>query len=416
MRILVVHQHYLLPGDPGGSRFNEFARLWQKAGHDVTVICGTLNYSTGQTPPELRGRWVRRREEAGVPVWRCHVPPAYGRSYLGRMWAFFCFALSSATAVLRSGPADVVIATSPPLTVALTGWLAGRWHRAPWVFEIRDLWPESAITTGTVRAGSLLAGLLHRVECFACARSARIVVLTPAFVEDLVARRLRRREDISLVPNGADLDTFVPGPRENEVRRRFEWGDRFVALYAGAHGRANAPMQLVAAAEHLRDRPDILIVTVGDGSERAECEAAASARGLSNIAFLGAQPKTAMPAFVNAADTGIAVLQDNATFRTVYPNKVFDYMACERPTVLAIDGVARSLVCEEAQAGVYTPPEDAAALAGALRRLADDRDLARTLGRNGRAWAIAHASRASLAARYLQILWALRRDGHCGQV
>src|SRR5690606_30503304 len=149
----------------------------------------------------------------------------------------------------------------------------------------------------------------------------------------------------------------------NACRAEFGWGDDFVALYAGAHGRANALHQLIDAAECLRDTPGIRLVSAGDGPERQALCDAVVARSLRNIAFIGSQPKERMPDLINAADAGLAVLQANPTFKTVYPNKVFDYMACARPTVLAIDGVARELVCDEAQAGLFAQPEDGAAIA-----------------------------------------------------
>ena len=404
MKILIIHQYFLAPGEPGGSRFNEFARLWRERGHDVTVICGSLNYTTSSVPAHLRGRWTWHGVEEGTDVWRCYVPASYNRGYLGRMWAFFGFTLSSLTAVLRTKRPDVIIATSPPLTTGPTGWLASCWHRVPWVFEMRDLWPESAITTGVISRGSLLARLLFAIERFSSARADRINVLTPAFQADIIERGLADASKISFVPNGADLDAFTPGSRENEVRRRHSWGSRFVALYAGAHGRANALMQLVDAANVLRDRPDILIVTVGDGPERLRCEARAKELGLSNIEFIGARPKAEMPDYVRACDAGLAVLQNNPTFRTVYPNKVFDYMATERPTVLAIDGVARTLVCSDADAGVFAEPENGAAIAAEITRLAGDPNLCQRLGQNGRAWVTANASRHALADKYLALL------------
>ena len=404
MKILVVHQYYLQAGEPGGSRFNEFARLWSAAGHDVTVVAGIVNYTTGEVPERHRGRWVTAETDGPVSVWRCYVPRSYSRGYAGRMWAFFGFTLSAATAVLRSGPADVVIATSPPLVTPLPGWLAARAKGAKLVFEIRDLWPESAITTGVVREGSLLARLLYRLERWACRVADRVNVLTPAFRDDLVKRGLAPAGKICFVPNGADLDLFAPGPRDSEARREMGWGDRFVVMYAGAHGRANAVRQLLDAAELLRDRPDILVATVGDGPERPALEAEARARRLDNVMFCGPQPKARMPSFVNGCDVGAAVLQDNPTFRTVYPNKVFDYMACSRPTLLAIDGVARELVCGQAGAGVFAPPEKPAAIAAAIRGLADDPAGRAEMGRRGREWVVANASRESLARRYLDVM------------
>ena len=410
MRILVVHQYYLGPGEPGGSRFNELARMWTRSGHHVTVIAGNLNYATGK-PTVDGGRWVVRHEEEGVDVWRCHVPSTYNRGYAGRMWAFFGAALSASWAALRAPRPDVVIATSPPLTAAVPGFIAARWRwrPVPFVFEIRDLWPESAITTGVIGRGSAIARLLYALERFACTRADLVNVLTPAFGDDLKRRGLVSDDRLLFVPNGADVDAFTPAPRDNDVRRELGWGGRFVALYAGAHGRANALGQLLDAAEHLRHRADIVIATVGDGPERPTLEAEARRRNLTNLQFLGAVGKERMPAIVSAADVGLAVLQNNPTFRTVYPNKVFDYMACARPTILAIDGIARRLACDEAKAAVFVEPENGAAIADAIQRLADNPELARGLGERGRTWVVAHAAREALAKQYLGALESLAR-------
>ena len=402
MNILVIHQYYLLPGMPGGSRFNELARLWSEAGHSVTVVAGTVDHSTGRTPDRYRRRWLTPERDGAVAVWRCHVPSSYGRGPIGRMWAFFGFTLSATTAVLRCGRPDVVIATSPPMVVALPGWLVSRLRGVPLVFEVRDLWPESAVTTGVLREGALLTRLLYRLERFACRAAARVNVLTPAFRDDLLRRGLVAPEQIVFVPNGADVDRFQPRAPDAALRRELGWDARFVVMCSGAHGRANAVGQLVEAARLLQDRPEILIACVGDGPERARWEAEAA--GLPNIRFHGPQPKDRMPAIVNACDVGAAVLQKNPTFRTVYPNKVFDYMACSKPTLLAIDGVARELVCEQARAGVFAEPEDPAALAAAIRSLADDPAACAEMGRRGREWVLANATRESLARRYEAIL------------
>jgi glycosyltransferase involved in cell wall biosynthesis len=406
MKILVIHQYYLMPGQPGGSRFNEMARLWVEQGHEVTVIAGNVDYSSGKTPKHYRGRWLLKEQDGPVTVWRCHVPESYARSYSGRMWAFFVFIFSAVTAVLRAERPDIIVATSPPLIVVVPALLAARLRRTPipWIFEVRDLWPETAITTGVLSRKSLLTSLLYALERWAYRFATRINVLTPAFREDILERGLATANKIAFIPNGADLDQFQPGPLDNEVRRQLGWGNRFVVLYAGAHGRANAVRQLVDAAECLRDRPDILIACVGDGTERESLEALARDRRLENIVFLGPQPKNRMPLFVNGASAGAAVLQNNPTFRTVYPNKVFDYMACRRPTLLAIDGVARRMVCEEAGAGVFAEPENGAAIASAIRFLANNPVLCAEMGERGREWVVANVGRRTLALRYLELM------------
>jgi len=406
MRILVVHQFYLMQGQSGGSRFNEMAHFWPEAGHEVSVVAGTVDYMTGASPERYRRRFVTREQEGRVTVWRCHVSDSYGSSYAGRMWAFLSFTISAAAMACLAPRPDVIVASSPPLVVCLPGWLAAclRWRRVPWVFEVRDLWPESATTTGVLKPRSVLTRCLYRLERFAYRRATRINVLTPAFKDNIVERGLAMPGKITVIPNGADLDHFRPGPRDNEVRREFCWGDRTVFLYAGAHGRANALSQLIDAAEHLRDRADILIACIGDGPERPKLESEARSRNLRNIAFLGPQPKSRVCDFINAADAGVAVLQNNPTFQTVYPNKVFDYMACERPIVLAIDGAARALVCKDARAGIFAKPENGAAIAEVVRFLADHREERAEMGRSGRNWVIENGGRAALAKRYLDLL------------
>lgn len=415
MKIAVVHQYYLMHGQSGGSRFNEMARLWAEQGHDVSIIAGTVDYGTGGSPERYRGKWITKEVDGLVTVYRCHVPDTYSKSYAGRMWAFLGFTFSASTAALQLVRPDVVIATSPPLIAVIPGWVAARLRLKPalWVFEIRDLWPESAVTTGVLSENSLLTRVLYRLEKWACRSADRVNVLTPAFQEDIERRGLAGAEKIIFVSNGADTESFYPGPRDNHVRRELGWGDRFVALYAGAHSRANAVGQLIDAAELLRDREDILIACAGDGAERTKLEADAAQRGLTNIRFYGPQPKDAMPDIVNACDVGMAVLQNNPTFRTVYPNKVFDYMSCARPALLAIDGVARELVCEQADAGYFAEPENPAAIASTIRAMADNPAECARRGRNGRNWVLANASRPALAARYLDALEKLagvRRD------
>lgn len=406
MKIVVVHQYYLMPGQAGGSRFNELARMWSEAGHEVTVVAGNVDYTTGKVPARYDGTWIVEEHDGPVRVLRCHVPSSYAKGYGGRMWAFAGFTFSAITAALKIAQPDVVIATSPPLIAVLPGWVIARLrrHRVPWIFEVRDLWPESAITTGVLKQGAPLTRALYAMEKWAAWSADRINVLTPAFRDDFVERGLAAAAKIAFVPNGADVERFQPGPRDNAARREHGWGDRTVIMYAGAHGRANAVGQLLDAAERLRGRPDILIASVGDGPEREGLERDAQRRGLTNVQFCGSQPKDRMPEFVNACDVGAAVLQDNPTFRTVYPNKVFDYMACERPTLLAIDGVARKLVCDDARAGVFAAPEHPDEIAAAIVRLADDPAARAEMGRAGRAWVLANATREALAARYLAVM------------
>lgn len=405
MRILIIHQYFLGAGDAGGSRFNQFARYWSEAGHDVTVLAGTVHYATGKKAPAYKGHFlVRETAPGGVRVVRCHVSEQYNVSFLGRAWAYVSFTLSSLWAGLTAVPRpDVIVATSPPLTVGMTALALRVLTGVPYVFEVRDLWPESAIDAG-VLTNPVMKAVGYAMEWLAYCGASRVNVLTPAFEEALVTRKGVSRKRISMIPNGADLDIMRPGPKDNEVRRRLGLEGKFVVSYFGAHGCANRVGQLLDVAEDLqRSHPDVCIMLVGDGMEKPMLVDDAKRRGLDNVVFVDAVPKDQVSDYVNASDACTAVLMKNDTFKTVYPNKVFDYMSCKRPIIIAIDGVARKLV-EDAGAGLYVEPENPGAFIDAVLALKGDRDRMAEMGESGYHYVRQHYSRKGMAEKYLAVL------------
>lgn len=406
MKILIIHQYFLGKNEAGGSRWNQFSHYFAQAGHEVTVLAGMVHYSKGTKAPQYKGKFIVREEiEPNVTVFRCHVSESYNRSFLGRFWAYLSFTFSSIVAGLfRASRPDVIIATSPPLTVAPTMWLLSLLRMRPAVFEVRDLWPESAIDTGVLKSKPII-WLSYRLEALAYRKAAWINVLTPAFVEALVQRKGVSPDKISMIPNGADLDIMQPGPRDNAVRAELGLNDKFVVSYFGAHGRANRVGQLLDVAELLQRQghDDIRILLVGDGMEKPMLTEQARERGLTNVVFLDSVPKERVADYINASDLCTAVLMKNDTFKTVYPNKVFDYMSCKRAILVAIDGVARKLV-EDVGAGVFAEPEAPAAIAEAILRLKADPDLLARMGENGYRHACDHYSRRAIGEKYLAVL------------
>ncbi|MFO8013994.1 MAG: glycosyltransferase family 4 protein, partial [Phycisphaerae bacterium] len=205
-----------------------------------------------------------------------------------------------------------------------------------------------------------------------------------------------------------DQDLLAPGPKANRVRRDLGLTGRFVVTYVGAHGRANRLMQLVEAADRLRDDPSIVFLLIGDGMEKPMLEEEVRRRGLGSVRFIDPVPKSEIGDYINASDVCTAVLQANDTFKTVYPNKLFDYMTCARPILLGIDGAARRLV-EKSGAGVFAEPENPEALAARVRELKADADRCEAMGRAGRRFVKAHYDRRDLAERYRRILERLAR-------
>jgi glycosyltransferase involved in cell wall biosynthesis len=284
-----------------------------------------------------------------------------------------------------------------------------------WLLEVRDLWPEFAIQVGALRNRGLIS-LSEWLEGFLYRHSDQIVVNSPGFVEHLQNVGVAVKE-IQIVPNGVDLVGNGPDDVETSqespdaakdalshgalLRETHGLGGKFIALYAGAHGMANDLSQVVDAAIVLQQDPRIAIVMVGP--EKIALQERARAEQLNNLIFLPPVEKASVPAVMNEADCGIAVLKAIPMFTTTYPNKVFDYMASELPIVLAIDGVIRQVV-DAAEAGVYVTPGDGAEMGQAIRRLADDPELAMGMGRKGKKYVEAHFDRLKMAGKMEEIL------------
>jgi glycosyltransferase involved in cell wall biosynthesis len=270
------------------------------------------------------------------------------------------------------------------------------------VFEVRDLWPESAIDTG-VLTNKWIIRLSYWLEKKSYKSANWINVLTPAFLQALLERKNIRPDRISMIPNAADFDIFKPGPRENWVREKHGLDNKFVITYIGAHGVANHLIQILECARILTSYPDIVFMLVGDGMQKQMLVETAKQWQLNNILFVNAVPKNLVVDYVTASDVCTAVLKKVDTFKTVYPNKVFDYMSAKKPIIVAIDGVARKLV-EDASAGIYVEPENPQMFADAVLTLKNNPQLCSSYGDNSLNFVQKNFDRNVLAIKYLNIL------------
>ncbi|AEI47287.1 glycosyltransferase family 4 protein [Runella slithyformis] len=406
MRILLIHQYFLEDNDGGGSRWNEMSRFWQAAGHEVTVIAGMVHYM-GHRPDKYKGRYfLRETNRDGVQVIRCHVSESYNKSFVGRLWAYFSFTFSGIWGGLRyaGGRYDVIVVTSPPLFVGITAYVLSIFKRTPFVFEIRDLWPESAIDTGVLTSGILIR-FAYWFEKFIYRKATLINVLTPAFREKLLTQKGIPDHKIIFIPNAADFslsDELLTGFDVAQFKKKQDLDGKFVVTYVGAHGVANHLVQVLDTAELLKDT-NVLFLLIGDGMMKKDLVAESQRRGLSNVRFINAVPKKDVFHYILASDVGASVLKKVDTFKTVYSNKTFDYMACQKPILMAIDGVSRQLV-EEAQAGVYVEPENPSDFANKIRMYLENPDLGKQHGQNGYRYAKENFDRAVLADAYLGYL------------
>jgi glycosyltransferase involved in cell wall biosynthesis len=409
MHILIVHQAFASLDEPGGTRHHEFARLLASHGHQVTVIASPVSYITG-APLQLPLNSLNFRGEqegGGINILRASVYEAHHKSFFHRLMAFFSFMISSFWIGLGVKNVDLVWGTSPPIFQGVTAWLLARLKGAKFLFEVRDLWPQFAVAVGVLKNPALIR-MSEWLERFLYRRADRVMVNSPGFIAHVSSRGAER---VELIPNGADPSMFDPSNDGADFRRAHQLEDKFVALYAGAHGMSNDLDVVLDAARLLRDEKKIQIVLLGDGKEKPALQKRAAEMKLNNVTFIPSVPKSEMPDALAASDVCIAILKPLEEYKTTYPNKVFDYMAAGRAVILAIDGVIREVV-EAADCGLFVEPGNPSAMADAIRRLADDPEKRRAMGRNGRKYLEKYFRRDVL---FLQLEQILESMVHFGQ-
>jgi colanic acid biosynthesis glycosyl transferase WcaI len=407
VKILYVSQYFPPEmGAPAG-RAAELSRLWADDGHEVTVLTGFPNHPTGVVPQEYRRKLHRlalHETYHGVEVVRTWLLPFPNRKAYERMLNYSSFCISSATTGVFLEKPDVVIASSPQLLVGLSGWWLARYNGVPFVFEVRDLWPESLAAVGVSSQKSALHRSLAKIAGFLYRSCDRLVVVTPVFKEYLVERWQVPEEKVFVVENGVETNVFSRLVPNIAIRRELGAEEKFVVSYIGTLGAAHGLETLLEAAAHLRERaPNILFVLVGEGAEKARIVSLARSRGLTNLRFVDQQPREKIPVYIAASDVCLVLLKRAELFKTVLPTKMLEFMSCARPVILGVDGHARK-VMERANAGIFIAPEDPAALAEAVMRLATNPALCESLGRNGRQHIVRYYARRDTAKVYLDLL------------
>jgi putative colanic acid biosynthesis glycosyltransferase WcaI len=407
VKILYVSQYFPPEIAAPAVRVAELSRHWAKAGHEVTVLTGFPNHPTGVIPEEYRRkirRFAVKENYQGVRVVRTWLLPFPNRGAFRRMLNYVSFCLSSAATGLFLSRPDVVIATSPQLLVGLSGWWLSRCKRAPFIFEVRDLWPESLAAVGMGKENSLLHRGLAKLAGFLYRHCQQVVVVTPAFKTKLLENWRVPAAKISVVHNGVETDLFSPANAWPVAPQDLAEQGRFIVSYIGTIGMAHGLETVVEAAARLRNSaPQVLFLLVGEGAEKDSIMSQARARGLTNLRFVDQQPREAIPAYLCASHACLVLLRKTELFKTVIPTKMLECMACARPVILGVDGQAREIL-EEANAGVFVEPEDAEALTQAILQLAADSGLRQSLGENGRRYILQHLSREQTAEAYLGVL------------
>jgi glycosyltransferase involved in cell wall biosynthesis len=398
--------HYFTPeNNAPAARVHALAKEWSRLGERVTVLTGVPNVPSGIVYDGYENRLRQVEWIDGIRTVRVWTYVAANRGRVRRGLSFLSYMATAGLAGSGMRPrADIVIATTPQFFAGWAGVPVSLLQRAPFVLEVRDIWPDSITAVGALPEGHALVSALGVLERSLYARADHIVAVGDGYRRNMIAKGVPP-EKIDVVTNGLDAELFAPRPADLSLLSRLGLAGKFVVTFAGTIGMASGLDVVLEAARHLAEqgRRDIAFLLVGDGAVRADLEVKATAQGLSSIVFTGLVPRGDLPAYLASSDACLVHFRKQPLFGTILPSKFFEDAAMEKPILLGFEGEARAML-HAADCGIAFEPGNGAELAAAAVRLADDREEARRLGRNGRAYVLEHFDRRRLARDYLEIL------------
>jgi glycosyltransferase involved in cell wall biosynthesis len=401
MHVLAFYQYFSTNEVSGSTRPYEIGRRMLQQGDSVTFIGANWIYGTGRKDPQPGWFWKRSQID-GLDVIRVSIPFGGSRDIILRFIGFIWFIPLAFIAALSVRNPDVIVASSTPLTIGIPAYLISRIRRVPFVFELRDLWPDCPVEWGFVK-NRLLIRASYWLESFLYRKSAFLITVTEGIRKEIMTKGIPG-ERIRTITTANDLTLFTPdGPQADLENLANIPTDAFVCIHVGSLGFSNALDFLLDAAERVLDEPSIKFLLMGHGREVARLRLEVSRRNLHNVHLLDPVPKAVLPPFLRRADVGLALVKPTRYTYIFLQNKFFDYLACGCPVILNFEGEAREYI-EPANAGVYVPPDDVDALAAAIRNLAADRATAREMGIRARQVAEQHFSWDYKAAEYREVM------------
>ena len=403
MHILFLTDNFPPEVNAPASRTHEHCRQWVAAGEQVTVITCAPNFPGGRVFDGYHNRLWQQETIDGIRVIRVWSYVTANEGFVKRVLDYTSYMLAAFIASLFVRRADVVVATSPQFFTAVAGWAVGAVKRIPFVFELRDLWPESIKAVGAMRESAAIRWL-EKLELFLYRRAARIVSVTHSF-RDTLMRRGIDGDKIDVITNGVDLSRFSPGPKDATLVFELGFEGCFVAGYIGTHGMAHSLETLLSAMAALQQRPDgqaIRLLMLGDGARKADLQAHAARMGLGNVRFVGTVPKDQVARYWSLLDVSVIHLRQTELFTTVIPSKLFECMGMGIPVLHGVAGESARIV-EHEGAGIVFEPENVNQLIEALLRLKSDTGMRERLAAASLAAAVRY-DRSALAIRMLESL------------
>lgn len=403
MHILFLTDNFPPESNAPASRTFEHCREWVRAGHQVTVITCAPNFPKGKVFDGYRNRLWHQEVMAGIRVIRVWSYITANEGFVKRILDYQSFMLSATMAAPFVRGVDVVVGTSPQFFTACAAYLVSCMKSIPFVFELRDMWPESIKAVGTMKDSAVIR-ILERIEMFLYRKAVRIVTVTHAFKDTMISRGIDGTK-VDVVTNGVDLSHFAPQAKDADLVQQLGLQGMFVAGYIGTHGMAHALETLLEAAQILQKTPgaeNVRLLFMGDGARKLDLETQARAMGLGNVLFLDSVPKDQVVRYWSLLDVSVIHLRKTDLFTTVIPSKLFECMGMGLPVLHGVAGESADIVQRE-QVGEVFESENAQQLVAGLMRMCDQSDTFASYQRNGLA-AAKRYDRKNLAQTMLQVL------------
>ncbi|MCY9692569.1 glycosyltransferase family 4 protein [Paenibacillus alginolyticus] len=405
MRItLLCHYFYPEIGAPSARLF-EMAKTWVEMGHDVEVITCFPNHPTGNIPEQYKGMLRKKEYLEGITVYRNYVYATPNEGFLKKTLGHLSFMVSSILlSTFSIKKTDVVIVSSPTLFSVLSGYVIALLRRAPFIFEVRDLWPDAIIKLGVLK-NKFIIKVLEGMEYFFYKKSKKIVVVTQAF-KKLIAARGIEPSKIDVITNGVDLELFnkhLAYENKEDLINKYGWENKKILLYVGAHGISQGLSTLLDVANKLKEHEELRFVFIGEGAEKKRLQALADDMQLTNVQFINGQAKEMIPLFYSCAFLSFVILRDLPMFEGYIPSKMFEIMGSGCPIVAALSGEAADIL-RESEGAIVVPPENVEMIAGAVTELVNDKEKREIMSSKGFSYVEQNYSRHKLASRYLDIM------------
>ena len=432
MRVILLTSLFYPEIGANAKRMTHLAEDLQKRGDEVIVVTAFPYYTNKTLPQEYKGKFISLESYKGIKVIRTFTYLPSSKTPLRRLLTFSSFMLSSVFALLYlKGRYDLLITISPPLFSGVSAFIISRLKRIPFIFDLQDIYPETAVSLGVLKDGFTLS-LAQGLERFIYRKAEAISVISSGFKDNLRKKGVPDRK-VHIIPNWVDIELFNPefkddlsagspvyrasgrertaeaGPsaglaaEAGKIRKELNLDNKFVVMFAGNLGLAQGLQTLVKCAKLLRENKDIEFVFVGEGVERENLVNLIKKYSLSNLRFISGQPNKKMPAYLSLANVCLAHLRRGEIWKMTIPSKIYEYMAMGKPIIIGVDGEAKRLI-ESANCGVYVQPEDPERLSKAILKLYKDKQLCFEYGKRGRSYVRKNYSRRKIVDEYISVV------------